>query len=147
MSRRVLPPVRAWYEIKPTDVGRATIFAWLGRWNVADFMGRIQPQDVGKRIVHVGDGVLQVENDAQRDARVRKNPTQRNPPLIQKSGGEYIDIADAKRIIRRHYRLNRPVTDAEARAEIENLKRRRARDGEWGDDMNSRLAAALGMKL
>jgi len=40
--------------------------------NFGDVLGRVLPGDVGKRIYNVGGGVLQVENDAQRDARLRR---------------------------------------------------------------------------
>jgi hypothetical protein len=46
------------------DVGRATIDAFGRKWPVVDFIGEIQPRDVGKRIYLRGD-ILQVENDEQ----------------------------------------------------------------------------------
>ena len=65
------------HEITQEDVGRAFI-NMLGRsWLVQNFMGIILPGDVGKRIYYVPckdgyGGVLQVENDDQRDARLGK---------------------------------------------------------------------------
>ena len=66
------------HTITASDVGRVTITARGKRWNIVDVMGPIQRIDIGKRIYDMGDGVLQVENDAQRDARlgVRQNPRQ-----------------------------------------------------------------------
>jgi hypothetical protein len=54
----------------PEHVGRGIIKRpghrpiWL-----SDFMGRVLPGDVGKRIYKV-DGIYQVENNEQRDARI-----------------------------------------------------------------------------
>lgn len=57
-----------YYELKPSDVGKPFLTAFGETWNVTDFMGRIIPQDVGKR-VYVRGSVLQVENNEQRDKR------------------------------------------------------------------------------
>lgn len=35
-------------------------------------IGRVLPQDIGKRVYDTGDGVIQVENDEQRDRRLGK---------------------------------------------------------------------------
>ena len=61
---------RGYYEIAATDVGKPTIEAFGRIWRVADFIGRIQKQDIGKRIYRLG-GIVQVENEAQRAARLR----------------------------------------------------------------------------
>lgn len=53
------------------DVGATAIPAFGRLWLVVDFIGRILPGDVGKRVYLVGD-VLQVENNEQRDARMRQ---------------------------------------------------------------------------
>jgi hypothetical protein len=68
-------PAGRFFEIGPRDVGRATIGAFGQVWPVANFMGRVLPGDVGKRVyrvpMHDKSGyILQVENDAQRDARL-----------------------------------------------------------------------------
>ena len=60
--------MRAHYEIRQEDVGKRSLSLFGRGWSVADFMGRILPGDVGKRIFLVGD-ILQVENDEQRDKR------------------------------------------------------------------------------
>lgn len=67
-------PASRFFEIGPRDVGRSTIGAFGQNWPVANFMGRIQPGDVGKRVYRVpmddkSGYILQVENDAQRNAR------------------------------------------------------------------------------
>ncbi len=62
------------YTIQPEDVGKPTIEAFGRRQTVADFLGRILPGDVGKR-VYLRGGVCQVENEEQR-ARRLACPTQ-----------------------------------------------------------------------
>lgn len=59
------------YTITQADVERPTIEAFGRQWLVVNFMGRILPGDVGKR-VHCRDGILQVENDEQRAARLAR---------------------------------------------------------------------------
>ena len=59
---------RPHYTITEADVERWRIRAFGKVWYVVYFMGRILPSDVGKRVYQRGD-ILQVENDAQRDAR------------------------------------------------------------------------------
>lgn len=55
--------------IKEKHVGQSFIKSPIGeRVNVGDFMGLIQPRDVGKRIYETR-GVYQVENDSQRNQR------------------------------------------------------------------------------
>ena len=61
-----------YYTLQPTDVNRALIVCFGRTWQVSSFMGRIMKQDVGKRVYHVGgvwDGILQVENQEQFEAR------------------------------------------------------------------------------
>lgn len=63
------------YTITSADVGQLVIIAFDHRmWPVVDFMGRILPTDVGKRVYldYAEDGhtpFLQVENNEQRAAR------------------------------------------------------------------------------
>lgn len=52
-----------------------------------------------------------------------------------------LPVEEQARIIRRHYRLARPVTPAEVHAEVANIKRRRAAGSL--DDSYALLAAAL----
>lgn len=64
-----------WYEIAGSDIGRHTIEAFGRKWDVQDFMGRIMPRDVGKRVYRTRTNdrmgyVLQVENDEQFAARL-----------------------------------------------------------------------------
>jgi hypothetical protein len=54
--------------IQSRDIGRPTIKAFGRTWLVANFIGRVLPGDVGKRVYLVGD-ILQVENTQQRDRR------------------------------------------------------------------------------
>lgn len=65
----------AFYEITAADVGRVRIRAFGKDWSVVDFLGRIYPQDVGKRVYrtlnNAGDHyILQVENHDQRARRL-----------------------------------------------------------------------------
>lgn len=67
---------RLFYTIAEADVGKGTIVTTAGPIYVASFMGRVQEQDVGKRIFHVpchdpaALWIWQVENNSQRDARL-----------------------------------------------------------------------------
>jgi hypothetical protein len=72
---------RPFYELKKTDVGKALINAFGRKWPVSDFIGRVLPTDVGKRVYKAGIGrsqapgpayVLQIENDEQRDRRLER---------------------------------------------------------------------------
>ena len=66
------------HTILMEDVGRTTIrredcecCGAKRNFSVDSLMGRVQIGDIGKRIYRV-DGILQVENDEQRDARLAK---------------------------------------------------------------------------
>lgn len=62
------------YTVRETDVGKQHI-KWHGhRRSLDGCLGIVQPIDVGKRIFDLGDGVLQVENNEQRDTRLGKSP-------------------------------------------------------------------------
>jgi hypothetical protein len=68
-----LPPDNDSYcVIERDDIGRAYIEAFGKAWRLADVIGRVQPIDVGKR-VYLRGGVLQVENNEQRDARLARH--------------------------------------------------------------------------
>lgn len=70
------------YEITKRDVGRAHLKVGGRVYAVSDFMGRILPCDVGKRLFLVS-GVVQVENDEQFNRRTL-------PELLQCRGiGNY----------------------------------------------------------
>lgn len=62
------------YTITNADVGQLVIQAFDWVWPVVDFMGRVLPTDVGKRVyLACGEGYapfLQVENDDQRSRRL-----------------------------------------------------------------------------
>lgn len=60
---------RPYVEILQSDIDRETFWAFGHWWLVEEFIGRILPGDVGKRVYRVGDGV-QVENDEQRARRL-----------------------------------------------------------------------------
>ena len=62
---------RQYYELSIYDVGNATIHAFGKTIWAVDFIGRILPRDVGKRVFMVGD-VPQVENDEQRERRLQR---------------------------------------------------------------------------
>lgn len=61
------------YTITEADLGQPFIRAFMRVWAVVNFLGRVLPSDVGKR-VSLRDGVLQVESSAQRDARLAPSP-------------------------------------------------------------------------
>jgi hypothetical protein len=58
------------YTLTDADVHRWKIRAFGKDWRVSSFIGRVLESDVGKR-VYVRGGVLQVESDEQRAARVK----------------------------------------------------------------------------
>lgn len=60
--------------IQAADVGQPIFRAFGRTWGCSNFIGRILPADVGKR-VYLRDGILQVENDAQRLARHQREAT------------------------------------------------------------------------
>ncbi len=104
------------YEIKATDVSRSLIHAFGGTWQTSGFIGRILPQDVGKRVYKVGPGVLQVENDAQFRRRTVKR---RNAPM------EW-NTEDVTAELVKHF-------GADAREEIaETLDLDKGRYSDWG---------------
>lgn len=63
-------------EIREADVGKALFYAFGRQWPVSSFIGRIFPEDVGKRVYHVKvdehEYILQVENDQQRAKRLKR---------------------------------------------------------------------------
>lgn len=56
------------YTISRFDIGRPTIRAFGKVWLTQNFIGRILPRDVGKK-VYLRDDILQVENDEQFNRR------------------------------------------------------------------------------
>ena len=73
------------HTITEKDVGASVIHAAGKVFLTSNFMGRILPGDVGKRIYLIPDdfgGYLQVENDCQRDARM-------NRESVKKDQGEF----------------------------------------------------------
>jgi hypothetical protein len=76
------------YTLTREDVGRAAIHAFGKTWLVSDFIGRILPGDVGKRVFRVQDpdrriDILQVENDAGRALRERQYRLTTSSPTSQ----------------------------------------------------------------
>lgn len=61
----------AFYELQGRDVGKAHLRCFGHVWSVSHFLGQVLPGDVGKRVFKRG-GILQVENDAQRAARLAR---------------------------------------------------------------------------
>lgn len=55
--------------LEQSHIGRATIKAFGKTWRCDEFIGRILPGDVGKRVYLRGD-IVQVENNEQRAARL-----------------------------------------------------------------------------
>jgi hypothetical protein len=66
-SMRRNPPEDS-YTISRFDIGRPTIRAFGKVWLTQNFIGRILPRDVGKKVCLRGD-ILQVENDEQFNRR------------------------------------------------------------------------------
>jgi hypothetical protein len=60
---------RPYREIIAADVDTEHFRAFGKVWPVEEFIGRIMPCDVGKRVYKVGD-IVQVENDQQMAARL-----------------------------------------------------------------------------
>lgn len=70
-----------YYELRQSDVGKPIIDAFGEKWLVSSFIGRILPQDVGKRVYERG-GILQVENDEHLMSRIgsKKKKAQEEVP-------------------------------------------------------------------
>ena len=59
------------YTLQDSDVGKSFLRAFGRVWLVTDFMGRVLPGDVGKRVYLWRDGEgVSVENDEQRERRL-----------------------------------------------------------------------------
>ena len=56
---------REFYTVRKEDIGRHTILAFRRPWLVAYHFGKLQPQDIGKRIYETSPDVLQIENNEQ----------------------------------------------------------------------------------
>lgn len=67
-GRRVRGNPESSYTISRFDIGRPTIRAFGKVWLTQNFIGRILPRDVGKKVYLRGD-ILQVENDEQFNRR------------------------------------------------------------------------------
>lgn len=69
-------PTSTYREIRDEDVNKHLFYAFGREWRVSEFMGRILPQDVGKRVHRIklakDDYILQVENDKQFAHRLRR---------------------------------------------------------------------------
>jgi hypothetical protein len=63
--------MRQHIDLDQSHVGKPWIRAFGRTWLCSDFIGRVLPQDVGKRVYLVGD-ILQVENNEQRDKRLAR---------------------------------------------------------------------------
>jgi len=77
------------YTLQESDVGKATIRAFGRVWSVANFIGRILPGDVGKRVFHNATvDIVQVENDEQRAKRAaRRRPrTEHKRAMVAATG-------------------------------------------------------------
>jgi len=65
---------RPFREIRQADVGKPVFYGFGRRWFCCEFIGRILPGDVGKRVYRFGGidggGALQVESDRQRAERL-----------------------------------------------------------------------------
>lgn len=63
---------QTYYTMQRGDVDKPALRILGGTWLTCDWIGRILPSDVGKRVYLVG-GILQVENDEQRAERIAKS--------------------------------------------------------------------------
>lgn len=61
---------RPFYTLRDSDVGKALLRAFGRTIPVSHFIGQIMPIDVGKRVYDV-NGIVQVENEEQRGARLK----------------------------------------------------------------------------
>ncbi|MGH8896708.1 MAG: hypothetical protein ACRDZ4_06705, partial [Egibacteraceae bacterium] len=84
-SRVANNPPRAFYTLKRRDVGRFSIRAFGRTLPVSDFIGRVLPHDVGKRVYCVG-GICQVENDQQFARRTGRKVN----PLTRREAGRLL---------------------------------------------------------
>lgn len=83
--------MRSYYELQQSDVGRPFLKIFDRVWSVTDFMGRILPGDVGKR-VYLVSGILQVENDAQRAKRLASPRRPYAPPRIERLSSDDLRV-------------------------------------------------------
>lgn len=118
-----------YYEIKESDVGKATIKAFGKSWSVSDFMGRILPKDVGKRVYQRGD-ILQVENDEQRGRRSEKNGSRTWEKRWDRLSREL--FSDDIRKDARRKTANQGVAKFEATFKTKDLVDARSVSGDYG---------------
>lgn len=104
----------AHYTLTEDDVGRLTIQAFGRIWRVADFIGRVLPQDAGKRVYWSTHCLgLQVEN--------REQYTRR---LVAEAGAMADDLAEALTESDPHrLTVDDILADAALRTELLNLFR------------------------
>lgn len=116
-------PSRPFIEITAANVGKHLLTAFGRQWLVSEFMGRVLPGDVGKRVYLFGDtrdmgAYLQVENDEQRARRVAKGPDP--APTVTVDG----------RVSQKHYDVERTVktvsVDVDVRYKLASDNERRA---------------------
>ena len=72
--------MRPFYTITQQDVGRSFLLVFGRTWMVQDFLGRVMPRDVGKRVYEVttsGLSILAVENDEQMKTRQKAERAER----------------------------------------------------------------------
>jgi len=70
MLQLVQSSPRPFREITRADVNKARFKAFGRTWSVSEFIGRIMPQDIGKRVYLVAPNMVQVENEEQRARRL-----------------------------------------------------------------------------
>ena len=64
------------HTITKEDIGKGHHKIAGRTWPASSWIGHVMPGDVGKRVYLTG-GILQVENDAQRDVRLGKKEARR----------------------------------------------------------------------
>ena len=89
------------YTITRADVGKAFLRAFGCAWPMSAVLGRVLAQDVGKRLYRVrrADGmsdILQVENEAQRAARLAHEP-ERCHEIVHSWAGTTRYVCEAER--------------------------------------------------
>lgn len=118
--------MRPYYELRTEDINRAVIKAFGRTWPVSNFLGRVLPGDVGKRVYQVGD-ILQVENDEQRDTRLQEEESEE---IMADEYTVYVLKPD-----RRFVCYRKTLDDAQAAAD-DRLNEMYRDDPDWKNDPN-----------
>ncbi len=78
------------YTVRPEDAGKVVVQTAWGVVNLAGALGRVTPQDAGKRVSHVQSGaywIWRAESSEQRDVRLTAEHRVRHDPDVRKVPG------------------------------------------------------------